>query len=50
MMMVLHDLEGLARPASSSSQVVIAGAGLAGLSCAKYLCDAGFKPIVLEAR
>lgn len=46
MMMVLHDLECVA----SSSQVVIAGAGLAGLSCAKYLCDAGFKPIVLEAR
>nr|QEG99454.1 phytoene desaturase isoform 1 [Bromus tectorum] len=31
-------------------QVVIAGAGLAGLSTAKYLADAGHKPIVLEAR
>ncbi|URE37534.1 hypothetical protein MUK42_15517 [Musa troglodytarum] len=31
-------------------KVVIAGAGLAGLSAAKYLADAGHKPIVLEAR
>lgn len=31
-------------------RVVIAGAGLAGLSCAKYLADAGFTPIVLERR
>ena len=31
-------------------RVAIAGAGLAGLSCAKYLCDAGHTPIVLEAR
>lgn len=30
--------------------IVIAGAGLAGLSTAKYLVDAGHKPIVLEAR
>jgi 15-cis-phytoene desaturase len=30
--------------------VVVVGAGLAGLSCAKYLCDAGHTPIVLEAR
>ncbi|XP_020694393.1 15-cis-phytoene desaturase, chloroplastic/chromoplastic [Dendrobium catenatum] len=30
--------------------VVIAGAGLAGLSTAKYLADAGHKPILLEAR
>ena len=30
--------------------VVIAGAGLAGLSTAKYLVDAGHKPIILEAR
>lgn len=29
-------------------RVAIAGAGLAGLSCAKYLVDAGFTPIVLE--
>ncbi|KAI7845015.1 hypothetical protein COHA_001381 [Chlorella ohadii] len=30
--------------------VVIAGAGLAGLSTAKYLVDAGHKPIILESR
>ncbi|KAG7995292.1 hypothetical protein I3843_01G102300 [Carya illinoinensis] len=29
--------------------VVIAGAGLAGLSTAKYLADAGHKPVLLEA-
>ncbi|MFN9176162.1 MAG: FAD-dependent oxidoreductase [Synechocystis sp.] len=31
-------------------RVVIAGAGLAGLTCAKYLADAGFTPIGLERR
>ena len=31
-------------------RVAIAGAGLAGLSCAKYLVDAGYIPIVLERR
>ncbi|MEB3227764.1 MAG: 15-cis-phytoene desaturase [Synechocystis sp.] len=31
-------------------RVVIAGAGLAGLACAKYLADEGFTPIVLERR
>jgi 15-cis-phytoene desaturase len=31
-------------------RVAIAGAGLAGLSCAKYLVDAGHTPIVVEAR
>jgi 15-cis-phytoene desaturase len=31
-------------------QVAIAGAGLAGLSCAKYLTDLGHTPIVLERR
>src|SRR5919199_1881262 len=29
-------------------RVAIAGAGLAGLSCAKYLTDAGHTPIILE--
>lgn len=31
-------------------RVAIAGAGLAGLSCAKYLVDRGYTPIVLERR
>jgi 15-cis-phytoene desaturase len=31
-------------------RIAIAGAGLAGLSCAKYLADAGHTPIVLERR
>jgi 15-cis-phytoene desaturase len=31
-------------------QVAIAGGGLAGLACAKYLVDAGHTPIVLESR
>ncbi|XP_010440516.1 PREDICTED: 15-cis-phytoene desaturase, chloroplastic/chromoplastic-like [Camelina sativa] len=31
-------------------KVVIAGAGLAGLSTAKYLADAGHEPLLLEAR
>ncbi|MCG9886633.1 MAG: 15-cis-phytoene desaturase [Cyanobacteria bacterium] len=31
-------------------RVAIAGAGLAGLSCAKYLVDAGHQPVVLERR
>ncbi|OAY66714.1 Phytoene dehydrogenase, chloroplastic/chromoplastic [Ananas comosus] len=38
-----------ARP-NKALQVVIAGAGLAGLSTAKYLADAGHKPILLEGR
>nr|AOV86213.1 phytoene desaturase 1 [Zoysia japonica] len=35
---------------SNPLHVVIAGAGLAGLSTTKYLADAGHKPILLEAR
>ncbi len=31
-------------------RVAIAGAGLAGLSCAKYLADAGHTPVVYERR
>ncbi|NDC34944.1 MAG: 15-cis-phytoene desaturase, partial [Synechococcaceae bacterium WB9_2_112] len=31
-------------------RIAIAGAGLAGLACAKYLCDAGHTPVVYEAR
>lgn len=31
-------------------RVAIAGGGLAGLSCAKYLIDSGHTPIVLESR
>lgn len=31
-------------------RVAIAGAGLAGLTCAKYLTDTGHQPIVLESR
>lgn len=31
-------------------RVAIAGAGLAGLACAKYLTDLGHTPIVLERR
>ncbi|KAI4302713.1 hypothetical protein MLD38_038430 [Melastoma candidum] len=38
-----------ARPAKPL-KVVIAGAGLAGLSTAKYLADAGHQPILLEGR
>lgn len=37
------------RPAQPKKVAVI-GAGLAGLSCAKYLSDAGHIPIVLEGR
>lgn len=42
-------LKDAPRPAKPL-KVVIAGAGLAGLSAAKYLSDAGHHPIVLEGR
>jgi len=42
----LHSLKGKAE----SKTVAIIGGGLSGLACAKYLVDAGHKPIVLEAR
>eukprot|EP00955_Chlamydomonas_euryale_P042735 352421-Chlamydomonas_euryale.AAC.16 len=42
-------LRAAPRPAKPL-KVVIAGAGLAGLSTAKYLSDAGHIPIVLEGR
>ncbi len=42
-------LQNAPRPVKPQ-RVVIAGAGLAGLSAAKYLSDAGHIPIVLEAR
>lgn len=42
-------LKNAPRPAKPL-KVVIAGAGLAGLSAAKYVSDAGHIPIVLEAR
>ncbi|EWM23892.1 phytoene desaturase [Nannochloropsis gaditana] len=45
-----EEIKKFPRPKEGKPTVVIAGAGLAGLSTAKYLCDAGFKPIVLEAR
>ena len=42
-------LRSASRPAKPL-KIVIAGAGLAGLSTAKYLSDAGHIPIVLEGR
>lgn len=42
-------LRNAPRPAQPK-RVVIAGGGLAGLSTAKYLSDAGHIPIVLEGR
>ena len=36
-----EEIKKLPRPKDGKPTVVIAGAGLAGLSTAKYLCDAG---------
>lgn len=46
----LSDKLRLAARPEKPLTVVIAGAGLAGLCTAKYLADAGHKPIVLESR
>ena len=43
------ELQAAPRP-ERPLRIVIAGAGLAGLSTAKYLADAGHHPIVLESR
>lgn len=48
-MALSREFKDAARPEKPLT-VVIAGAGLAGLSAAKYLSDAGHKPIVLEMR
>ena len=38
------------KPIDGPKTVAIIGGGLSGLACAKYLSDAGHKPIVYEAR
>ena len=45
----VDDLKGLSRP-QRPKRVIVMGGGLAGLSTAKHLVDAGHIPIVLEAR
>lgn len=39
-----------AKESGTSKNVVVIGGGLSGLACAKYLVDAGHKPVVYEAR
>ena len=41
-------LAGNKSSVTDPQRVVIVGGGLAGLSCAKYLADAGHRPVVLE--
>ena len=43
-------LVSLKEKISKPKTVAIIGGGLSGLACAKYLVDAGHKPLVLEAR
>ena len=43
-------LKNLPRPKDGPAKVIVIGGGLAGLSTAKHLVDAGHTPIVLEAR
>jgi len=43
-------LKNLPRPSGEPAKVVVMGGGLAGLSTAKHLVDAGHRPVVLEAR
>jgi 15-cis-phytoene desaturase len=38
------------KSSSTPKKVAIIGGGLSGLACARYLVDAGHKPIVYEAR
>eukprot|EP00961_Rhodomonas_salina_P152158 2047921-Rhodomonas_salina.2 len=40
----------VARAEGSKGSVLIAGAGLAGLSAAKHLADRGYTPTVVESR
>ena len=40
----------LPRPESPGKTALVMGGGLAGLSAAKHLVDAGHRPVVLEAR
>ncbi len=41
-------LQALGKANGSPKRVAVVGGGLAGLACAKYLVDAGHKPLVLE--
>jgi protoporphyrinogen oxidase len=38
-----------AKPLPDRAEVVVVGAGLAGLACARVLCDAGVEVVVIEA-